>query len=231
MINDVYVAPDVVTNTCSLLAHAPHFLPGPDNLIAVYLSGPGGDQWHFDGFVTQVHHLGDLAAVRVQTTLVHGEEPTYMLYIVRAASLPMPRRYIHARIGAVCRERGISARQLADRMGVPIDRARWLMADVMDEIDTAELGALCKALGVQPADLLVVADVPPPTVLTLRQACAYFRMGRRTVKRFVKQGRLKGYKIKGQWSFDWADVVDYMRWYSSRWAEIVEQMDRQAEQG
>jgi excisionase family DNA binding protein len=129
---------------------------------------------------------------------------------------PAPRRYIHARIGAVCRERGISARQLADMTGWHVDRARWLMADVMDEIDLGELAALCTALSVQPADLLVVSNVPPPMTVTLRQVAAYLRVGRSTIKRLVAQGLLRGSKVEGRWVFLRADVVEYVRQQTKR---------------
>ena len=100
--------------------------------------------------------------------------------------------------------------------GWHVDRARWLMADVMDEIDLKELGALCKALGVQPADLLVVSDVPPPTMVTLRQVAAYLRVGRSTVKRLVQQGLLRSSKEQGQWVFQRADVEEYLRQQTKR---------------
>jgi DNA-binding Xre family transcriptional regulator len=211
MIDDVYIAPDVVRQSGSVLAHPPRFLPGPDALIALYLRGQEG--WRFDGFVTAVHPLGELAAVYVQSTLAHHAPPTHDLYIVRADALPRPRPrvYVHARIGAVCREQGISARQLAERLGVAVDVARWLMAEALDRIDTEHLDRLCEMLNVQPGDLFVLRDIPRPTTLTLREAAAYLRVRPSRLKRAVRHGRLKGCKEQGQWQFDWADIVEYMK--------------------
>lgn len=86
--DDIFAAPNVVEKGSATLAHAPHFLPGPDGLIAVY--GKGEQTWFFDGFVTVVHPFGAFAAVEVEHA--QHDEPTRDLYIVRADSLPAPAR-------------------------------------------------------------------------------------------------------------------------------------------
>lgn len=55
--------------------------------------------------------------------------------------------------------------------------ARWLMADVMDSIDVADVATLCAALRVQPADLLVLRDVPPPTTADTQANGGVFARG------------------------------------------------------
>jgi excisionase family DNA binding protein len=208
--DEIYAAPDVVSSGSATLAHPPRFLPGPDGLIAVY--GRGDRAWHFDGFVRQVYPMGELAAVDVEHDYLDGM--TRNVYLVRADSLPpmpCPRRYVHSRIGAICRERGISVRQLAKRMDVHIGVARWLMADVLDRIDTDHLDRLCEVLMVQPGDLFVLRDVPRSTTLTLRQAAAYLRVRPSRLKQLVRQGEIKGCKVKDRWQFQGTDVAEYVR--------------------
>lgn len=86
-LDHVYVAPVVADQVARqhTLRHAPRFLPGPDDQLAVYIKGDNG--WSFNGWVDQVERVGMHAFVHVVGT---QDQPTHDLYIVPVDALPVP---------------------------------------------------------------------------------------------------------------------------------------------
>ena len=159
MFDAAYIAPDVALDT-SELTYPPSFGTGPDGTLSIFLRG-ADEEAAFSGQVTQVHRAGALALVEVSDTTVEpltDAPPLRIVYLVSAATLPKPTPlHLVSRIGALCRERGITAKELAARASFSVSTARRLMRGEVRTIKATHLERVCGVLDVSIGEILVLA--------------------------------------------------------------------------
>jgi excisionase family DNA binding protein len=51
---------------------------------------------------------------------------------------------------------------------------------------------------------------PPSSLLSVRDAAEYYHVSQQTVRRLIKSGKLKTYRVGRQIRIDLSDVVNYM---------------------